>query len=486
MCNKSDRDRTGWDFRVEFPMAAGTGELLDQRAPKACQIQVKSTAGESGTRISARLSSIERLAKDVAPAAVVIFRMRPDGTALMGYLIHLIDDELGRVLHRLRRVEAAGRTDVNHMTMSFDYHKGIRFKPTPEGLRDALAALVAEQPGAYSDRKQSQLAHLGYEGGGIEADALIWVESKDQLIKMLSGLEPLKPLQMQAYDRRFDIRVPYQGSLLDGVEEFAIQLPTVGACDIVMRNGPRRPAALFRCEAFASPPLEGGPILVIKHRVLTAWFREDGLDVQTNGTFTEEGRGLDEWVLLLRGLTYLASGTGTMELEFRELRLPPMTVPAGGLDGPYLEQLPRLLEFVERWQSVLALAGTTARADFAIGEIWEADAVQMATDILLNPAPLARIEFDILEGAEGEDPVEALYFDSIAFAGAAVSFAVKVILTREAPEHPRFASTRFELLDIRPGVTDLDAYGAELATANAVSILIDPKNLILVPQGPED
>ncbi|MGV8364822.1 hypothetical protein, partial [Pseudomonas aeruginosa] len=70
--NKSDRDRTGWDFRVEFPIAAAAGMTLDQRLPRACQIQIKTTAGERGSRDVAKLSAIERLAKDVAPAAVVV------------------------------------------------------------------------------------------------------------------------------------------------------------------------------------------------------------------------------------------------------------------------------------------------------------------------------------------------------------------------------------------------------------------------------
>ena len=52
-CNKSERDRTGWDFRVEFKMDGDAGATLDQRSPRAAQIQLKCTAGESGTRVQA-------------------------------------------------------------------------------------------------------------------------------------------------------------------------------------------------------------------------------------------------------------------------------------------------------------------------------------------------------------------------------------------------------------------------------------------------
>jgi hypothetical protein len=44
-CNKSSRDETGWDFIVEFPMAAPReGVTLDQRAPVVCHVQLKTTA----------------------------------------------------------------------------------------------------------------------------------------------------------------------------------------------------------------------------------------------------------------------------------------------------------------------------------------------------------------------------------------------------------------------------------------------------------
>ena len=79
ICNKAGRDRAGWDFRVDFPLADNPDEALDHREPRTCLIQLKATAGETGS-VRARLSSMERLAKDKGPAAIIVFRMRPDGT----------------------------------------------------------------------------------------------------------------------------------------------------------------------------------------------------------------------------------------------------------------------------------------------------------------------------------------------------------------------------------------------------------------------
>ena len=92
-----DRDVTGWDFIIEFPMAGpDAGVPLDQRPAKACHVQLKSTAGENGSRVSAKLSAVERLAKDPRPALIVAFRLRSDGQPLAGYVIHLIDYATGK------------------------------------------------------------------------------------------------------------------------------------------------------------------------------------------------------------------------------------------------------------------------------------------------------------------------------------------------------------------------------------------------------
>jgi len=42
VCNKAARDRTGWDFLVEFPLATTSPLSLDhRRAPLSVHVQVK-------------------------------------------------------------------------------------------------------------------------------------------------------------------------------------------------------------------------------------------------------------------------------------------------------------------------------------------------------------------------------------------------------------------------------------------------------------
>lgn len=478
VCNKSDRDRTGWDFRVEFPFDTQGDIPLDQRTPRTCVIQLKSTAAESGTRVSASLSSIERLAKDVSPAVVVVFRLRPDGTELQGYAIHLLDDQLGRILHRLRRAEADGRVDVNHLKITFDYLRGQRFKPTAEGLRGVLEKLCGPDAPGYTEVKRHQLATLGYEaGGGIEADALVWIESRQHLIRVMAGLTPFRPERITAYDRRFDVRIPYKGTAFDGMNEFTIALPPAGPCDITIRNGPLQAAALFQCQGYIPPPIEGGPLLVLKHPGMSFLFGSESFEIETLGVFETNTLPLDQWVPLLRALNYLAGGSATIEIEYRGIRLSPIPVLGNGLAGPAIENLPLLLEFVERWRTVLENVGTMSAQAFSVRDIWAASDVAMSLDIIVNRTPRARLEVGPVEGVMEDESIEALYYNNIQFAGTVLSFATRAYLQRNADDGGSYSSTGFDLLDIRRGVTDLDAYGAEVATTHEVAIVMQPTNI---------
>ena len=69
ICNKVGRDRTGWDFIVEFPLSSPTTlNSLDRRLqPPECRAQIK-TVWVRSRNIRLRLSSAERLAKHPQPA----------------------------------------------------------------------------------------------------------------------------------------------------------------------------------------------------------------------------------------------------------------------------------------------------------------------------------------------------------------------------------------------------------------------------------
>ena len=153
-------------------MPASQALPFDQRPTNAARVQLKSTLGRTGNRIRLSLSAIDRLAKDPRPALIVVFRLRADGDLQSAYLVHLVGNELARVLRRLRLAEARKAHDINHTDISYDYEKvGVRFEPTPAGLLAALSAACGQNPGAYTIEKQRQMADqrtfgaVGHEHG---------------------------------------------------------------------------------------------------------------------------------------------------------------------------------------------------------------------------------------------------------------------------------------------------------------------------------
>lgn len=483
VCNKSDRDVTGWDFIVEFPMATpAAGIPLDQRAADACHVQLKSTAGDSGSRVSAKLSAIERLAKDPRPAVIVALRLRRDGQPLVGYVIHLIGDELARVLRRLREAEAKRAFDINRATISFDYMKaGSRFELSPDGIKCALQTAIGDDPAGYIQEKQRQLGELGYEEGGIEGEALIWIDGPDHFNDIMLGLAPIQPKRLRLFDRRFGIRIPYQGALLDSIEEFRVELPHIGDCNVVVRGDGFTPAVVFEAQMLVPPPIGKRPWLLIRHPDFTLTFKEEGLNFQTSGVFGDGLKTLDAWANLVRALSYLASGTARLAIDWGTKGRSSLTLPVDQpIDGPYLDQLPAITKLLDGWQRLLELAGLKSAEPFAFDAIWDANAVAMAVDILLSPASIAFFEFDSLDGAVEGELVEAIYFNSCSFADTSISYCVQVTLKAEDESGGRYRSVKYKPLDVRPAVSDLEEYGMEQAHNNGLSVVIHPENVTMV------
>lgn len=484
-CNKSAVDVMGWDFIVEFPMMpAGQSLPLDQRPTNAARVQLKSTLGRAGNRIRLSLSAIDRLAKDPRPALIIVFRLRGDGELQSAYLVHLIGNELARVLRRLRMAEARKAYDINHTDISYDYENvGQRFEPTGAGLLAALSAACGQNPSTYTIEKQRQLAELGYENGQFEAEALLQIEGPEHFSNLLLGLAPLKPHRLRVFDSRFGIRLPYQGTLFDDIEELRLTPPTLGRCEIAIRGPGFGQAARFDGEIFIGPPMAEphGPELLVRSSDFIIRLTPPALKFECVSSIDDMEHTMEEWAELLRALTLMAAGRTTLTIAGND-RIRSITFPVDQpITGPYLEELPLISTFVDGWLRLLTNAGLRSTARFKFDAFWEADEARMAADILLNPRAEARFEFQTLEIDESSPPPEGLYFNSTSFADTSITFSAKVFLEKTDDPKWQYRSTRFEALDVRPKVDDLEEYGMDQATASDLKLIIDPRNINLEP-----
>jgi len=478
ICNKSHRDRAGWDFVVDMPATRVGSKSLDQRPAAACSVQLKSTSNPTPVRLV--LSAIERLAKDPRPAFVIVLRLAPDGREVAGYLIHLLGPILERILRRLRQAEA-DRLDISKATISLNYQNlGRRFELTPDGLKAVIDEACRPQVNSYVLEKQRQLDGLGYDDGRLMAEATVWVESPEHLSRMLIGLEPMRPVQLRTFDVRFGVAIPFAGAAFDDVEELRIEPPRIGSCQVAVRGAPMTKAAVFAADAYVGPPMPDDEHvwLLVRHEDFTLTFA-GGARFETVDGFSRRRRPLVDWVQLARALTHLAGGQGVVSFQFEGAVQSRLTLPMSEpLNGPETDRLPQLVQFIDGWSRLTETAGVLAVEPFSFEDLWGAKDVQMAVDMMTNPSPTARFEFEAEVFGRAPDSVSALYFNTCRFGGAALSYCVKVTL--EPQGAGTYRSVAFIPLDARAAVDDLQAYGEELATAAGIRVLIHPDKVVEV------
>lgn len=211
VANKSGRDKMGWDYVVERAPDE-PGPALDKRRPfPLCRVQVKTVWRRDGGRVALKLSAAERLAKPEDPAFVVAFEAE-DGadevTIVSAGLIHMIGDDLSRVLERLRAAGAGLKSEpLNKQDVTFRIDAGTPFGTGKEFLA-ALRAAIGDDPDRYRDDKRAALANLGYDGPHYSVQVALNAEDRDHLHDALMGQRPIEISGSNAVDRRFGIEIP--------------------------------------------------------------------------------------------------------------------------------------------------------------------------------------------------------------------------------------------------------------------------------------
>src|SRR5690606_21637315 len=114
---------------------------------------------------------------------------------------------------------------------------------------------------------------------------------------LLLGLAPLKPHRLRVYDSRFGIRLPYQGTLFDDIEELRLTPPSLGPCEIAIRGPGFAQAARFDGEMFIGPPViePHGPELLVRSRDFIIRLTPPALRFESMGSIDDLEYTLEEW-----------------------------------------------------------------------------------------------------------------------------------------------------------------------------------------------
>lgn len=274
ICNQADRDRAGWDFIVEFPFenTASSSVTLETRlTPLSCHVQVK-TLLERNDRFGMRLSSAERLAKELKPAFIYVFKVNEANEFADSYLIHVLDDSLAAILKRLRKESASGQSSSNKKKISMSASaNGDRMPPTGEALRGALVASVGNDLSVYARKKTNQIETLGFEERPFITEMTLQIEENNDIADIFLGLKRDVPVKnVRGAHTRFGIEVPLP-ELTDKDALITIEPSVADLCTITFRGTPLEQTEVFRGKVFY-PIIGGLPVAQRKILLKTDFF----------------------------------------------------------------------------------------------------------------------------------------------------------------------------------------------------------------------
>ncbi|MFG1295784.1 hypothetical protein [Xanthobacter variabilis] len=352
-CSKVEPDRTGKDFIVEFPPPAiGEWQSLDRRAaPLQLAVQVKTIRSHRRSAVLT-LSVAERLARDLRPSLICVFKIDANDQFVALHLIHFQGAPLGRVLARLRAATGSDK-ELNELSLTFATNAGNKIEYSPPSLKAALASFVPDGMKSYADAKAQQIEELGFNEVRILGTLNIAAIDAVSLADGFLGLSPLEGVSMTVMERRFEIDLPLL--VPEGPGKLTITPQPVGRAIAEFYNSEER--VLIDVDVYL-PPKDifdsGGKKIVFSWPMGRVSI---GFEGPNNCNFTQNFRWGDlrsakEWLAGLLVSEIVGSGLSTMAVTATEgQRL---------MDGAFtIEPMPShsgVIGLVRRYLSILDAA----------------------------------------------------------------------------------------------------------------------------------
>lgn len=449
VANKAERDKLGWDFIVQLPPSDTSDEPLDRRpAGLSCRIQVKAGFVAEGVATAVKLSAAERLAKDIGPSFIAILGATPgvgdeDPQLTSLHLVHMMDENLGRILKRLREAEADDQSKplAEQRIYFTGPAAGRSLSPNGKALRRALEDACGDDADAYVAAKSGQLKSLGYETGRYQLKATIRATDMDEIVEIFLGLRSTEMTDLTTRDVRFDVPIPI-GELmdLDSAKATVTPLPT-GQCTVRVRGAALRPPATFEADVFLPPFPDLAPEhqrMLIKADGFGLDLRPGGLTLSFDAKALDEGaRSLDAWRQLLTLFKIVTEPEIEFDIQGHADGAPHAVIPLHQpLPGTAPSWTDPMITLVEEYEALLRLAGVDGGVVTLNGLFESREAIRAAYGKLLaarDPAPFTMTSQAVLEDPSRPAPdLEVLQIDYVLVADRCLAYACRVIFRGEA------------------------------------------------------
>jgi hypothetical protein len=195
--HKSEMDRTGWDFFVEFSPKQKDSLPRDMLpAPIECKVQVKAT-DKKEKKLPITVSNLDRLIKAQMPAFFCFIEFDGKNEAQVAYLVHVGKEIIKKTLKRIRELESEGNGEKlhNHKMTIYYGDSDCLADTTGDSLKRAIEKHIPDTVEKYIEDKNKLLKTLGFEDG------------KGQFTITVSGNDPVRDVVDLALGLRKEIYI---------------------------------------------------------------------------------------------------------------------------------------------------------------------------------------------------------------------------------------------------------------------------------------
>ncbi len=414
--NKAIRDKTGWDFIVEFPHDNDQRVGLDSRSnPVSARFQQKSMWHDND-RIAFKLSALERLAKDPGPAFICVLKFSDKLECVSAHIIHLFDEVLALVLKSLRQHEAAGEGALNQADVYlYASRHGHEIVPSHGGLVSAISGMIGGTLEEYYASKNKQLKELGFDAEPLTFSFTLPEAEAEKVIDALLGVEvELAVSSFKGTETRFNIPLPILNISGGGtVKISAVPVDTA----MISFSKERSPLRVdVKADVFRAPPeLSFSPNprrLRIASKGLEINIRKDTIDLESKPLSDVYRMSALEWRNHFSAIGMMADGPVNIQLTFGARRRSPPIKADGFVFNGDRERLEADILMLEDVSKILQLADYTKNAlwgyeDFP--ELRRQAYFMKELFIERRAVEVDPVEIDISEGSNLPEEVTGVY-----------------------------------------------------------------------------
>ncbi|MDH5426043.1 MAG: hypothetical protein OEY29_13705 [Gammaproteobacteria bacterium] len=209
--NESVRDRTGWDFFIEFPTkpACSISRIDNTSPPIECKIQVKST-NKKERKVTISLSVMHRLIMTQMPVFICLLQFDNNDSVQSMYMIPIDNTLISRTLKRIRSLDIQNKGHkLNKSTLTINFEETDQL-PLINGkvLKKIIETHVSEGMTQYIYNKNSILKTSGYENS--KSEIKFEITSPDPLANIIDlslGLKhKINVKNTRIFNNRFGIK----------------------------------------------------------------------------------------------------------------------------------------------------------------------------------------------------------------------------------------------------------------------------------------